>query len=790
MLENSLKILEFDRMLRVIKDFAVSSYAKDKATELRPFKTKKDIELELDKTEEAFEILMKNSTFHISGIYNISNSLNLSKMGSCLNTIMLLDIANTLRSMRLLVKSIKNMQNDRFKTPHLMEKVELIGKFKKLEDDIFSVIISEEQISDNASPKLARIRKSIESKKDSIRKKLESLVSSEELSKYLQDSIITLRGDRFVVPVKSEHKTRISGLVHDKSRGGSTFYIEPQIVVNLNNELKSLYVDEREEINRILYELTGMVAERADDIYSSYIMLCEIDFIFAKAKLAHKYNCFKPVISDKKEIVIKNARHPLLESKSVVPLNFSIGTDYNAVIITGPNTGGKTVSLKTIGLLTMLALSGNYVPATSSRFGLYDYILADIGDEQSIDQSLSTFSSHMKNIVNMLDIASNRALLLFDELGAGTDPTEGAALAISILNKVQKLGATVVATTHYSELKHFALVTSGFVNASVEFDVDKLMPTYRLSIGVPGKSNAFEISRRLGLSDEIINDAKNSILDQDIIFEDVLTSIEKSKFETEKMRDEISRKLLEIKKKEEKINDKSDIIERQKERILNDAKEEAMRLIKNAREVVEEAVKNSKNFNSNSSKDVLIIKQKLTAEENKNKKKHISEKTIVGEKPKDYKIGKDYFVKSLNQTATLVEISKDKARVKAGIISSYVDIKELYIINNEKQKKSKNSIFTAKNTMGYGTTVNVTKSGKMEIDLHGKDTLTAVHEVDKFLDEAIVSGLNNVRIIHGVGSGKLKRAVREHLKNLKCVKKFRDGGEREGGMGVTVVSFY
>ncbi len=791
MLENSLKILEYDRILRTIKDFAVSNTAKQKALNLRPMIDKEEIEFELDKTAEAFEILMKNSSFHISNIPDISESLSLAKVGSTLSMSMLLAVATAVRTMRLMVKSVKSAQTDKFKTPYLMEMTARIGKFKELEETIFMAIISEEEMSDNASSSLKRIRRSIESKKESIRNKLESLVTSSEMSGYLQDSIVTLRGDRFVVPVKSEHKAKVVGLVHDKSRGGGTFYIEPEIVVNLNNELKSLYVDERQEIERILQELSKKVAEKRQEIESSYVELCEIDFIFAKAKLAHKYNCFKPQITDKKQIVLKKARHPLLEAKTVVPLDFNIGEDYNAVIITGPNTGGKTVSLKTIGLLTAMALSGNFVPATMSKFGIYQYILADIGDEQSIDQNLSTFSSHMKNIVNMLDMSSEKALLLFDELGAGTDPTEGAALAISILSRVQRDKSTIVATTHYSELKHFALQTDGFINASVEFDVDKLAPTYRLSIGVPGRSNAFEISKRLGLKAEIIEDAKNSIETQDIEFENILTSIEKSKLEAQRYSDEMKQKLLEIKKKEERLNERTKKLESRSDKIINSAKEEATRLVKEAREIVDEAIKNSKKLKSNDSKEVLMIKQSLTAVENKNKKTYSNAVEIKGKKPKEYKIGMDYFVKSLNQIATLTEFSKEKntAKVKAGIISSYVDLDELYIVNNEKQKVSKNSIFVAKNSMGYGTSVNVTKSGRMEIDLHGKDVLQALHEVDKFLDEALVSGMNNVRVIHGVGSGKLKRAIREHLKKLSFVKGYRDGGEREGGAGVTVVRF-
>ncbi len=791
MFDRSLKILEYDRILRTIKDFAVSDIAKDMATELRPITDKLEIEHELDRTEEAFNILMKNSTFHIGSVPDITEALSLSKIGSPLSILMLLNVAKAARTMRLVKTSIKNMQNDKFSTPILLEKVEFIGKFKKMEDDIFAAIISEDEVSDNASNKLFRIRRSIDSKKDAIRKKLEDLISSDDMSKYLQDNLVTLRADRFVVPVKSEHKAKVAGLVHDKSRGGGTFYIEPEIVVNLNNDLKSLYIDEKEEVERILRELSAMVAELNAELDSSYAVLCEVDFVFAKAKLAHKYNCFKPIISDDKEIVIKKGRHPLIDSKSVVPLDFKIGGDYSAVIITGPNTGGKTVALKTIGLFTAMALSGNFVPATSSRFGLYEHILADIGDEQSIDQSLSTFSSHMKNIVDMLDISSDKALLLFDELGAGTDPTEGAALAISILNEVKNDGATVVATTHYSELKHFALVTDGFVNASVEFDVDRLAPTYKLSIGVPGMSNAFEISRRLGLRDDIIKKAKDSIEMSDIEFEKVLSAIEKSKAETERDRDEIKRKLLEIHKKEEKIIEKSEKLERQRDKIINSAKEEASRLIKEARITFDEAVKSAKNLEKSSSKDVLLMKQKLTAQENKNKKTYTKSMVTDKKRPKDYKIGADYYVDSLNQNATLVEISKDNkmAKVKAGIISSYVDINELYIVNNPKQKKSKNSIFVAKNVTAGGTRLSVSKSSKTEIDLHGKDVLQAIHEVDKFLDECLLSGLDNIRIIHGIGSGTLKREIRKHLKTLPFVKKYRDGGEREGGSGVTVVSF-
>ncbi len=791
MLERSLKILEYDRILRTIRDFAVSPIAKERALALRPMTDKTQIEHELDRTEEAFNVLMKNSAFHIGSVPDVSEAISLSKIGAPLSMVMLLNVAKAARTMRMVKSSIKNMQNDKFHTPILVEKIEFIGKFKKLEEDIFAAIISEDEMSDNASPALARIRRSIESKKDTIRKKLEDMISSDDMNKFLQDNLVTLRGDRFVIPVKSEHKSKVAGLVHDKSRGGGTFYIEPEIVVSLNNDLKSLYIDEREEIERIIRVLSAEVAEVVEELDSSYDVLCDIDFIFAKAKLAHKYNSFKPEISEEQEVFIKKGRHPLIEAKSVVPLDFKIGGEYSAVIITGPNTGGKTVALKTIGLFTALALSGNFVPATSSRFGIYNHILADIGDEQSIDQSLSTFSSHMKNIVDMLKISDDNALLLFDELGAGTDPTEGAALAISILNRVKTYGATVVATTHYSELKHFALVTEGFVNASVEFDVDKLAPTYKLSIGVPGMSNAFEISRRLGLSNDIIEEAKNSIETSDIEFEKVLSAIEQSKSETEKDRDEIKRKLLEISKKEEKINQKAEKLDRQRDRILNDAKEEASRLIKEARHIFDETLKTAKHITSPDSKEVLLMKQKLTKEENKNKKTYSASNVENRKKATEYKIGADYFVESLNQKAALIEISKDgkMAKVKAGIISSYVDIDELYMVENKKLKKSKNSIFVAKNVGSGGTRLSASRSSSMEIDLHGKDALQAIHEVDKFLDEALLSGLDNIRVIHGIGSGTLKREIRKHLKTLPFVKGYRDGGEREGGSGVTVVKF-
>lgn len=787
----SKKILEYGRIREELSRFCVSKRAKDRALDLDMMEDEREIERELDFTEEAYNIIMKFPSIRLNALMDIGESLKIAEMKGVLSAAELLAIAQTLRSSSMFAKSIKNASSEELRIENFLEVASFIASFSRLEEAIFGAILSENEISDKASKKLFSIRRQIEAKKVSIRNKLEAIISSADMGKYLQEAIITLRGDRFVIPVKSEHKAKVDGIVHDKSKGGSTFFIEPTALVNMNNELRALFIDEQDEIRRILIELSSMVAEDVDAIRLSYESVCELDYAFAKGRYAHELNATRPSISEAGSIKLRQGRHPFIDPKVVVPIDFEIGSSYSAVIITGPNTGGKTVSLKTVALLTMMALSGLFVPCLSgSKFGLFREIYSDIGDEQSIDLSLSTFSSHMKNIVEMVDAASPETLLLFDELGAGTDPTEGAALAIAILSTVKDKGATVIATTHYAELKHFALVSPGFQNASVEFDVERLMPTYRLSIGSPGKSNAFEISKRLGLEEGIINKARNLISGEDIKFEDVLTKIEENKSYAEKAREEAEaykRQSEELLKKLEERDEKSFSM---RDKLLNDAKAEARRIIASAKLTVDETLKDLKNLESEvaSSREALGIKQRLSSEEKKNMQRVAEVSQEGGEIPNKLVVGREYYVTSLGKAATLMEVDEAKGEVKvmAGIMSLFVNKSELRVASKRKEKKL--GLYDAKNTSSSGTDLNIVRSGKMEIDLHGKDVLQALHELEKFLDEAMVSNLNNLSVIHGLGSGVLKRNVQDYLKKHPHVKRIRSGGMGEGGAGVTIVT--
>lgn len=787
----SLQVIEYNRVLELASAYASSKKAKEDLRNLMPMKHKRQIDRQIDLVEEAGLVLLQVPNLHIGVINEIQEPVNLAKIGSVLSPEELLYVAGTLRTARLLSKGIRDLQTQDFKTPLLNEICRYIGAYRNIEDRILESIISSGEIADTASKELQSIRKRIESTKVSIRVKLEKLTASQSMQKYLQDSIVTIREGRFVVPVKSEYKSRIDGLVHDKSKGGSTFYIEPSFVINMNNELKSLLLDEEQEIRRILAELSALIAERAEEIKVTYESICELDFVFAKAAYARDTDASKPVISEEEVIACRQARHPLLDRERCVPIDFAIGDSYSALIITGPNTGGKTVAIKTVALLTAMALSGFFVPANpGAKFGVFERIHADIGDEQSIDQSLSTFSSHMKNIVRMVEEAGPRSLLLFDELGAGTDPTEGAALAIAILNTVKEKGATVVATTHYSELKEFALLTDGFQNGSVEFDVEKLMPTYRLMIGVPGKSNAFEISRRLGLGEEIIESAKKIIKHEDIAFEDVLQEIELKLSQAEKDRQRALEAREQAEEKLKDLEEKSEALRQKSEKTLQAARTEARQIVAHAKAEMDEALKELKQIDKsiNSNADVLSIKQRISKTEKAAMNRESEADVDTGIIPERLEIGKDYFVRSIGMNATLLEHNEKTGDLKimAGAMKLFVKKDDLREASKRKEKK-KIGIYDPKNTLSYGTKVHAVSSSRTEIDLHGKDVLEALHELDKFLDEAMVSGLKEVFVIHGLGSGKLKREIIAFLKAQNYVKRLRSGVQGEGGAGVTVV---
>ncbi|HEY8363853.1 MAG TPA: endonuclease MutS2 [Tissierellaceae bacterium] len=789
MKEKTLKTLEYYKIVELLVERAESSLGKEKAKELKPSTDIDEIERLQIETEEAYSLLIKRGNPPLYGIHNIAPDVRRAKIGGVLTPDRLLKIADLLRVSRALKNYLRESKDDKASSYPIIEG--LIGNlevFKHIEDEIDNAIVSENEISDNASPTLRSIRKQIASKNEAIRGKLNEIVNSPNYRKYLQDNIVTIRDGRFVIPVKAENRANVPGLVHDMSGSGATLFIEPMAVVQLNNELRELELKEREEIERILKTLSELVAEEAEGIINNQKILQELDFIFAKGKLAMDMMATRPILNTRGYINIKKGRHPLLKVEKVVPIDVYLGKDFNTLIITGPNTGGKTVTLKTVGLLTLMAQSGLHIPADfNSEIAVFNQVFADIGDEQSIEQSLSTFSSHMVNIVDILENLEYNSLILFDELGAGTDPTEGAALAMAILDYLLKLNVRTIATTHYSQLKMYALTTKGVKNASVEFDVETLSPTYRLLIGVPGKSNAFEISKRLGLKEDIINYARTLISKENIEFEDVLQAIEKDRIAIEENRAEAERYRLEVEKLKEDLAREKEKTREMREKILQKAKEEARNILKQAKEEADNIVKELRVISEEIEKD--RIKRIQEAQEKLKKKLEKAEAEVSSgifniksnDPPKNLKVGETVEVLPYNQLGTVLEEPDENGNVKVqvGIMKITAHISTLRRSQKEEEAKAKSSI---KNIIGSKT-----KDIKTEIDLRGKNLDEAFLELDKYLDDVYISGVKEISIIHGKGTGVLRDGIQKYLKSHKYVKSFRLGKYGEGGDGVTIV---
>ena len=655
-------------------------------------------------------------------------------------------------------------------------------------------MIGEDEIADDASPALFKIRKSIRGMNDRIHAQLTNLMNNTTTRSYLQDAVITMRDGRYCLPVKAEAKTSVPGMVHDQSSSGSTLFIEPMAVVNLNNELRELFLKEQDEINVILADLSNRVAENANGIRQDYSVLAELDFIFAKAQLAKSYNGVAPIFNEEGRIHIRKGRHPLLDAKKVVPIDVRLGEDFRQLIVTGPNTGGKTVSLKTVGLLTLMGQSGLHIPAADrSELAIFHEIFADIGDEQSIEQSLSTFSSHMTNIVKILDQADDRSLCLFDELCAGTDPTEGAALAISILHKLHQYGATTMATTHYSELKVYALSTPGVENACCEFNVETLSPTYRLLIGIPGKSNAFAISSKLGLAANIIDDAKSRLSDKDVDFEDMLANLEASRITIEKEQLEIQKYKAEVESLKKKLTDKNEKLDARRDEILRKANEEAVQILKEAKDLADETIRNFNKYGQGQAPMSKMEKERSKVRDKMNKsEKNLSmkKKEMINHKvPKKLRIGDSVKVLSMNLKGTVHTLpnAKGDLYVQMGILRSLVNINDLVLIDDESTspiaKKYGGGSSSGKIKMSKSASVST------EINLIGMTVDEAIAHLDKYLDDAYIAHLPSVRIVHGKGTGALRSAVHAHLKRQKYVKSFRLGEAGEGDAGVTIAEF-
>jgi DNA mismatch repair protein MutS2 len=781
--ERALRVLEYYKILDIIKEYTQTSAAKDIIEGLKPYDNIYEVREHLEETREALELLMKKGSPPFEGLYDVREGISRAEKGSSLMPGQLLKIANVLKCARRFKEYVNRREEE--EAFRVIEDIcEGIGPLKKLEDEILLAIVGEDEISDKASTTLYNLRRSLKDKTASIKDKVNSLIRSN--SKFLQDNLYTIRGDRYVLPVKAEHKGAVPGLVHDQSSSGSTLFIEPMSLVNLNNEIKEIMLKEKAEIERILAELSGKVYDNAAIVKNNASIVYELDFIFAKAKFSSHYNCTCPSVNDSGIIDIIEGRHPLIDPKVVVPSSIYLGREFTSLVVTGPNTGGKTVTLKTVGLLHLMALSGIMIPARdNSTVSFFNEVFADIGDEQSIEQSLSTFSSHMTNIVRIIEKADKTSLALFDELGAGTDPTEGAALAISILETLRSRGTKIVATTHYSELKGYALKTTGVENASVEFDVETLRPTYRLLIGVPGKSNAFEISRRLGLPDYIINIAKENISTDTLKFEELIQSLQEKSIKAENDAREAESLKLQAAKLKEKFEEKMLNFQKTRENALINAQREAKRLVKEAKEEADEILKNMRELErlgySSDARQKLEEERKRLKARLENVEDNISKtQNEDGEELKDVKEGMEVFLPSLNQKVVIVSKpdNKGEVQVQAGIMKISVKVKDLRAgkLTPEEKKQIKKR------------EVNLNLSSvSSSVDLRGMDSEEAVFTTDKYLDDAYRAGLGEVSIVHGKGTGVLRQAINEMLRKHPHVKAYRLGAYGEGGTGVTIV---
>lgn len=786
----SLNTLEYFKIRERLRTKVESNLGKKLADELLPMKDYTEIRNAQEETEEALNIILRRGNPPLGGIYDIKDNVIRANKGGMLYPAILLKIADSLRAARNLKSFIKSDREDNNSSYPILESyIHNLTLNKNLEEEIENAIISEEEISDNASSTLRNIRRQIEVKNSSIRNKLNSIINSSKNQNMLQDSIITIRNDRYVVPVKRENRSSFKGLVHDQSASGATLFVEPMAIVNLNNELKELKIDEQKEIEKILKRLSEDVALISEDLIENQKILAKIDFIFSKGKLALDMNAIKPILNNNGEIFLKKARHPLIPDKEVVANDIYLGEDFHSLIITGPNTGGKTVTLKTVGLLTLMVQAGLHIPCSiGSKMAVFNNVFSDIGDEQSIEQNLSTFSSHMTNIVNIMDNLEENSLVLFDELGAGTDPTEGAALAMSILDYIHNKNVKTIATTHYSELKLYAIATDGIENASVEFDVETLSPTYKLLIGIPGKSNAFEISKRLGLSNIIIDKSREILSKENIEFEDVLSQIEEDRKISQINKRESERQKFEIEKLKNELEVKQAKIDKIRKDALRNAKIEARDILENAKSEANNIIKELRNVSTDIEKEknkkIQDAKNKL-----KNNLDKVSEgitENILGKTnkkpPKNLKPGDNVKLLSLNQIATVItEPDKDgNLTVQAGIMKINVNINNIEKTKDEVNEKSEQST--------RGMIKSKSKRVKTELDLRGKNLEEAMLDVDKYLDDVYMSGLSQVTIIHGKGTGVLREGIKNQLKNHKLVDSYRIGKYGEGGTGVTVVN--
>ena len=788
-----LKTLEYNKIIEQLVSKTSSKMGKELSSSLVPYSDLTTIKIKQEETSQAATMILRRGSLALGGLKDIRPSIKRLAIGGNLSQIELLNIGELLRVAKQVKTYAKSLQdtnnaNNLDRLYNLFNAIEVINPLYK---EITRCIISEEEISDDASNELYNIRRQMKRSNEKIKDHLNKIITSSTYKTMLQDPIITLRNDRYCVPVKQEYRGSFRGMIHDQSASGSTLFIEPISVVELNNKIKELFTREHKEIEKILAELSSICFTHKDELASNVDLLTEIDFIFAKGELSLALNGTEPIFNDEKYINIKKGRHPLLDKDSVVPIDIYLGKDFTTLMITGPNTGGKTVTLKTVGLLTLMGQAGLHIPAfDNSQLTIFEDIYADIGDEQSIEQSLSTFSSHMTNIIDILKNANDNTLVLFDELGAGTDPTEGAALAMAILENLHNKNVLTMATTHYSELKVYALSTQGVENACCEFDINSLRPTYKLLIGIPGKSNAFAISKRLGLSDTIIEDAKQLLEHKEIRFEDLITELEISKKTTIIEKEKALKYSKEAEDLKIKVNLQKEKIQEQRDKLLKEAREDAYKILNDAKTEADNIIKNMNKLriNSNNSKEMEKNRSKLRSSisslEN-DLSTGIKNRKSSTKAPKKLRQGDTVFVSTFNQKGTVIEPpnSKGDVLVMLGIMKTKVNIKNLsYVGTNETSYK--NNTPKARNNVSSKS-----MSISPEIDVRGTNVTEAVAILDKFLDDAYLSHLPQVTIIHGKGTGILRAGIHSFLRRVKYVKSYRIGNYGEGESGVTIVEF-
>ncbi len=793
--QKSLKTLEYYKIITQLAEYAASAPGKLLCQELKPSSDYQEILQTQKETSDAVSRIRMKGSLSFAGIRDIRDSLKRLEIGSALGIPELLSISSVLTVAARAKAYGRREESDEMEDDSLDEMFRSLEPLTPVNNEIKRCILSEEEISDDASPGLRRVRRSIKGINDKIHTQLNSILNASR--SYLQDAVITMRDGRYCLPVRAEYKNQVSGMIHDQSSSGSTLFVEPMAIIQLNNELRTLEIQENKEIEAVLAALSNQLAPCTDSLSINLDLLAQLDFIFAKAALSRHYKCSEPIFNQNGRVHIKDGRHPLLDVQKVVPVTVWLGDTFDLLIVTGPNTGGKTVSLKTVGLFTLMGQAGLHIPAfDGSELAVFDEVFADIGDEQSIEQSLSTFSAHMTNIVDILAKADSHSLCLFDELGAGTDPTEGAALAIAILNFLHNMKCRTMATTHYSELKIYALSTAGVENACCEFDVQTLRPTYRLLIGIPGKSNAFAISQKLGLPDYIIHDAKSRIEAEDEAFEDIISRLEESRITIEKERQEIQNYKNEVGRLKARLEQKEERFDERKEKLIRSANEEAQKILREAKETADRTIKNINKIASSSGVDTRALEtERAKLRDNLKKvesslslKKEIRPHKAIN--PKTLRIGDSVKVLSMNLKGVISTLPDTKGNlfVQMGILRSQVNINDLELI----PESSINGPGLEGRKKGSGSSnIKISKSASVspEINLLGMTVDEALPLLDKYLDDAYIAHLQQVRIVHGKGTGALRTGIHKHLKRVKVVKEFHLGEFGEGDAGVTIVVF-